>query len=189
MIHCDVMDGHFVPNITFGPLLVKSLKKITKLPLDVHLMINSPDKFLEDFISAGASYVTVHIEEVIHIHRTIQKIKDLGVKAGVAINPGTSISSLSSILQFVDLLLIMTVNPGFGGQAFIGEMLTKIEEVYRLRKEMKLNFQIEIDGGINSSNIGLISNAGCDIFVVGSSIFKSDNISAAAAELKNSVTS
>ncbi len=184
-IHCDVMDGHFVPNITFGPIIVKAARKSTKLPLDVHLMIENPDKYLESFVKAGANSLTVHQETVIHLNRTITKIKELGIKAGVAINPATPVDSLKEILEFVDLVLIMSVNPGFGGQKFIKNSLRKVREAAELRSKMNANFLIEIDGGIDNKTIKPALDAGCDVFVTGSAIFKTDNISAAAMELKN----
>ncbi len=184
-IHCDVMDGHFVPNITFGPLIVKAARKSTKLPLDVHLMIENPDNYLEDFAEAGASHLTVHFETVIHLNRTVNRIKELGMKAGVSINPSTSIGVLKYIMEYADLLLIMSVNPGFGGQSFIPNSLKKVKEAVQLRNELNANFLIEIDGGIDTKTIKPALNAGCDVFIVGSSIFKSDNITAAATELKN----
>ena len=188
IIHCDIMDGKFVPNITFGPVVVKAVRRITKLPIDVHLMIKDPDNFIEDFVEAGADYISVHQEEVIHLHRTIAKIKELGVKAGVVVNPATPINTLSDILEYVDLVLVMSVNPGFGGQKFIESSLSKIEELKKIREDKNLDFEIEIDGGVTSANIEKISNAGCDIFVVGSSVFGEDNISGASTELKNLVS-
>jgi len=184
-IHCDIMDGHFVPNISFGPILVKAAKKCTKLPLDVHLMITNPDNYLEDFVKAGADFITVHQEEVVHLNRTINKIKELGAKAGVAINPATPVSTLKEIAEFADLILVMSVNPGFGGQSFIKSSLRKIKETVQLREEMNADFIIEVDGGIDNKNIKSIKEAGCEAFVVGSSIFRADNISAAAMELAN----
>ncbi len=184
-IHCDVMDGHFVPNLTFGPIVVSAAKRATKLPLDVHLMIEKPDKYLEDFVEAGADYLTVHFEADVHLNRTISRIKELGVKAGVSINPATPINSLNDIAEYVDLLLIMSVNPGFGGQRFISNSLRRIKEAVELREKLNANFLIEVDGGVSNKNIKMIKDAGCDVFVAGSSIFKSGNISAAAAELKN----
>ena len=184
-IHCDIMDGHFVPNITFGPIIVKAASRSTKLPLDVHLMIENPDNFLKDFIEAGASSITVHQEEVIHLNRTINRIKELGAKAGVALNPSTPVSTLTEVADIIDLVLIMSVNPGFGGQKFINNSLKKIKQAVELRKELKANFLIEMDGGINNKNIKAALNAGCDVFVIGSSIFKEKNISAATAELAN----
>ena len=184
-IHCDIMDGHFVPHITFGPIIVKAASRSTKLPLDVHLMIENPDNFLEDFIEAGASSITVHQEEVIHLNRTINRIKELGAKAGVALNPSTPVSTLTEVADIIDLVLIMSVNPGFGGQKFINNSLKKIKQAVELRKGLKANFLIEMDGGINNKNIKAALNAGCDVFVIGSSIFKEKNISAATAELAN----
>ena len=188
IIHCDIMDGKFVPNITFGPIVVKAVKRTTKLPIDVHLMIEDPDSFIEDFISAGADYISVHQEEVVHLHRTITRIKELGAKAGVVLNPATPVSTLSDILEFIDFVLIMSVNPGFGGQIFIESSIKKIIQLSELRSKMNLSFQIEIDGGIDSKNIKRVSDAGCDMFVVGSSIFNQDNISAATTELKNLIS-
>ena len=187
LIHCDVMDGHFVPNITIGPLIIEATKRSTKLPLDVHLMITSPDDIIPAFAKAGANYITVHQEAVPHLHRTIQLIKSLGCKAGVALNPATPISSLTNILEDVDLVLVMSVNPGFGGQSFIESSLTKIEELKNLRAKFKYSYQIEIDGGVNKSTIKKIKEAGCDIFVAGSSIFHAENITATTTELKNSI--
>lgn len=187
LIHCDVMDGHFVPNITIGPLVIEATKRSTKLPVDVHLMITSPDDIIPAFAKAGANYITVHQEAVPHLHRTIQLIKSLGCKAGVALNPATPISALTNILEDVDLVLVMSVNPGFGGQSFIESSLTKIEELKNLRAKFKYSYQIEIDGGVNKSTIQKIKEAGCDIFVAGSSIFHAENITAATTELKNSI--
>jgi len=187
-IHCDIMDGRFVPNISFGPVMVKALKKCTKLPIDVHLMIKNPDNYLEDFRNAGADIISVHFEEVIHLNRTVKRIKELGAKAGVAINPSTPVSTLKDIAEYIDLLLIMTVNPGFGGQSFISNSERRIKEAVQLRKSLNANFLIEVDGGINRNTIKLVLKAGCDVFVAGSSIFHDDNISAATAELKNLIS-
>lgn len=184
-IHCDVMDGHFVPNLTFGTIIVKAARKSTRLHLDVHLMIENPDKYLEDFVEAGADSIIVHQEEVIHLNRTINKIKELGVKAGVAINPATPVDTLVDIAEYTDMILIMSVNPGFGGQSFIKNSLRKVKETVKLRKELNADFLIEIDGGIGTKNIKSVLDAGCDVFVAGSSIFGEKNISAAAAELAN----
>jgi len=188
IIHFDVMDGKFVPNITFGPVVVKAVRKTTKLPIDVHLMIKDPDNFIEEFIAAGANYVSVHQEEVVHLHRTITRIKELGAKAGVVINPATPVSALSEILEFVDFVLVMSVNPGFGGQKFIDSSLKKIKQLAQIRLEKKLKFKIEVDGGVTNNNIKKIADAGCDIFVAGSSVFAKDNISAATTELKNLIS-
>ncbi len=189
IIHCDIMDGQFVPNITFGPFIVNTIKKITNLPLDVHLMIKNPDNFISEFVDAGADYLSVHFEEVVHLNRTINKIKELGIKAGVVINPSTPVSCLTDILEFVDFVLVMSVNPGFGGQKFIPSSLKKISELNRIRKELNLNFQIEIDGGINKDNLKDVITAGTDIVVAGASIFNSDNISASVTEFKNIISS
>lgn len=184
-IHCDIMDGHFVPNLTFGTIIVEAVKKSTKLPIDVHLMIKNPDNLLEDFVKSGANYITVHQEEVVHLNRTVSRIKELGAKAGVALNPATPVSTLKDIAEYIDLVLIMSVNPGFGGQSFISNSIRKIKETVQLRRELKADFVIEIDGGISSKNIKSIKNAGCDVFVAGSAIFKADNITAATMELAN----
>jgi len=186
-IHCDIMDGKFVPNLSFGPVVVKAVKKITKLPVDVHLMIKDPDVLLENFIEAGANWITVHQEEVVHLNRTLTRIKELGAKAGVAINPSTPIAFLAEVINLVDLVLIMSVNPGFGGQKFIQSSIRKIQELSDLRSRTSLNFLIEVDGGISKNNIKELSDAGCDVFVVGNSIFGQDNITAATIELKNMV--
>ncbi|MFA6597669.1 MAG: ribulose-phosphate 3-epimerase [Ignavibacteriaceae bacterium] len=187
LIHCDVMDGHFVPNITFGPFIIEAAKRCTKLPLDVHLMITSPDALIPEFAKAGATYITVHQEAVHHLHRTIQLIKSLNCKAGVSINPATPVSTLKNILEDVDLVLVMSVNPGFGGQRFISSSLSKIEELKNLREKFHYSYQIEIDGGVNKDTVQKIKEAGCDIFVAGSSIFHAENITAATTELKYSI--
>jgi len=184
-IHCDVMDGHFVPNITIGPIIIEAARRITKLPLDVHLMIKNPDKYLEDFINAGADYVSVHVEEVSHLNRTVARIKELGAKAGVVLNPATPVSSVKDIAEYIDLLLLMTVNPGFGGQKFITNSISRIKEAVNLRDDLNADFLIEIDGGVNINTIKSAHDAGVDVFVAGSAIFGADNISAAATELKN----
>ncbi len=186
-IHCDVMDGQFVPNLTFGPIIIQAVKSVSKIPLDVHLMIKTPDNLLEEFAKAGANVITVHREEVIHLHRTITKIKQLGCKAGVSINPATPLSSVEDILDEIDLLLIMSVNPGFGGQSFIKSSLKKIEAAAELKHKHNYKFFIEVDGGVSKDTIEDISNAGCEVFVAGSAIFHAENITAATAVLKNIV--
>jgi ribulose-phosphate 3-epimerase len=183
-IHCDIMDGHFVPNLTFGPFVVNAVKSVTRLPLDVHLMIERPDNYLELFAEAGAAYLTVHLEAVVHLNRTIRRIKELGMKAGVAINPSTPVNMIKEIGNEIDLLLIMSVNPGFGGQSFIQNSFRKIKEASLLKDELGADYLIEVDGGVSSSNIKDLHSAGCDVFVAGNSIFKADNITAATAELK-----
>lgn len=176
IIHVDVMDGVFVPNITIGSLIVKAIRPLTNLEIDVHLMIANPDLYLEDFAKAGADYLTVHTEAVNHLHRSIQKIKDLGVKASVALNPHTSLHNLDEILPYVDMILLMSVNPGFGGQSFIPSVLDKIKRLRKMLDERGLNHvEIEIDGGIKLENIKEISDAGANIFVSGSGIFKHEN--------------
>jgi len=187
-LHCDVMDGHFVPNLTFGPIIIKAAKKSTKLPLDVHLMIENPDKYLDAFYEAGSDIITVHQETCTHLHRTISKIKELGAKAGVSLNPSTPLSTIEDIVDEIDLLLIMSVNPGFGGQSFIKNSLNKIETAAKLRTKNNANYLIEVDGGISKQTAKDVLNAGCDVFVAGSSIFKSDNIAASVVELKKIIS-
>ncbi len=169
--HIDVMDGHFVPNLSMGPVMVETCRKITKLTIDTHLMISNPDQFLEQFAEAGSEYIDVHIEDNPHIHRTLQTIHSLGCKAGIVINPGTSVSSLTSVLDMVDLILIMTVNPGFGGQNFIESQLEKISQIKSMVNTIVPKPLIEVDGGITSENLPRIHDAGADIFVIGSAIF------------------
>lgn len=171
MIHIDVMDGHFVPNLTIGPAVTKSLRKITDLPFDVHLMIEKPEQFIDDFAAAGSNIITVHIEAASHLHRVIQQIKRKGIMAGVSLNPSTSLSLVEQILPDIDLLLIMTVNPGFGGQLFIESMLPKIAAARRLIDAKAPGILLEVDGGVTSQNIGKIAQAGADVMVAGHSIF------------------
>ena len=175
-IHVDVMDGHFVPNITYGPVVMKSLLGKTDLPFDVHLMIENPDQYLEDFVTPNTAFITVHQEACTHLNRTIQHIKSLGVKAGVSLNPATSLSTLDYILEDVDMVLIMSVNPGFGGQKFIPSALEKIRELAEIRRAEELDFEIEIDGGANLDNVQEIVSAGTDIVVAGSAVFKTPDI-------------
>jgi ribulose-phosphate 3-epimerase len=170
-IHVDVMDGHFVPNITIGPVVIKALKKQVSIPLDVHLMIENADLFLDAFIDAGADILTVQAEACTHLHRTVYAIKEKGVRPGVALNPATPLESLDYILSDIDLVTIMTVNPGFGGQEFIPTMLPKIEQLKRIITERKLKVEIEVDGGIKVENIKEVASRGVDIFVAGSGIF------------------
>lgn len=185
LIHVDVMDGHFVPNISFGSAVMKSLNKITKLPYDVHLMIENPDRYLEDFVTEKTEYITVHQEACIHLHRTVQHIKGLGIKAGVSINPATSLTVIEEILDDIDLVLIMSVNPGFGGQKFIPSALSKIERLAKIRDERGLKFKIEVDGGVTLNNAAQIANAGADILVAGSAVFGADDIVNRTREFKN----
>jgi len=170
-IHVDVMDGHFVPNITIGPLVVKAVRRATSLPLDVHLMIEAPERCLSDFCDAGANGLTVHVETCPHLHRTIQQIKDLGCRAGVTLNPSTPPSSLEEILPYVDLVLVMTVNPGFGGQSFIEGTLSKIRRVRAMLDELGSEAELEVDGGIDEETTPLVVKAGATVLVAGSAIF------------------
>lgn len=182
-IHVDVMDGHFVPNITIGPLIVDAIKPITSLPLDVHLMIEHPDAYIQMFADAGASIITVHQEACTHLHRTIQLIKSMEVKAGVVVNPATPVEMIKDILPEVDLVLIMTVNPGFGGQSFIHQALHKIEQVDSWRKELNLSFEIQVDGGVNVDTAKQCTDAGADVLVAGSAIFNQSNRHQAIKEI------
>ena len=185
LIHVDVMDGHFVPNISFGAAVMKSLNGKTELPYDVHLMIENPDKYLEDFVTDKTEYITVHQEACIHLHRTVQHIKGLGIKAGVSINPATSLTMIEEILDDIDLVLIMSVNPGFGGQKFIPSALSKIERLAKVREERGLKFKIEVDGGVTLNNAAQIANAGADILVAGSAVFGADDIENRVMDFKN----
>jgi len=177
MLHIDVMDGHFVPNITIGYSVVEAIRKITRLPLDVHLMIEDPDKFVREFVDAGADFLTVHCEASVHLHRTVQFIKQCGVKAGVSINPATPVCQLENILTEIDLVLLMSVNPGFGGQEFIPHTLEKIRTVKNMISNAGAAPLIEVDGGVKIENAGEIADAGADILVMGSAFFKSGNYS------------
>lgn len=183
-IHIDVMDGHFVPNITMGPLVVGAVRPVTKLPLDVHLMIENPDQYLEAFAKAGADTISVHVEACRHLHRTIQEIRSLGVNPGVVLNPATPIEWIAPILGNVGLVLLMTVNPGFGGQAFIESVVPKIEKLYCLKEEQGLAFDIEVDGGIDPVTAQKCKQAGATVLVAGSNIFKSKNRKQAIRALK-----
>lgn len=176
LIHVDVMDGHFVPNITFGVPVMKSLLGKTGIPFDVHLMIENPDMYIADFVTENTEYITVHQEACIHLHRTIQNIRSHGVKAGVSINPATPVCMIEEVLSDVDMVLVMSVNPGFGGQKFIPSALDKIRALDNIRKERNLDFVIEIDGGAGADNIDEILAAGTDIVVAGSSVFKKGDI-------------
>lgn len=170
-IHVDVMDGHFVPNITIGPLIVEAIRPVTNLPLDVHLMIENPDIYIPAFAQAGASIIAVHQEACPHLHRTIQLIKSYNVKAGVVINPATPVAMIRETLSYVDLVLVMTVNPGFGGQSFIKETLSKIEQLHELRQKNGYQFELEVDGGVNVETVKMCTDAGADVLVAGSAIF------------------
>ncbi|WP_456078506.1 ribulose-phosphate 3-epimerase [Mogibacterium diversum] len=171
-IHVDVMDGAFVPNISFGSAVMKSLNGYATAPYDVHLMIENPDQYLEEFVTDNTAYITVHYEACPHICRTLAHIKEHGVKAGVSINPGTPVSCLEAVLPFVDMVLVMSVNPGFGGQKFIPETAGKVSRLNKLRKENRYNFEIEVDGGVSDKNSGILISSGADILVAGSAVFK-----------------
>lgn len=188
-LHVDVMDGHFVPNITFGPLVLAAVAPHTKLFLDVHLMIEHPEQYVAEFAKAGASLITVHTEACVHLHRVIQLIKSLGVKAGVAINPGTPAAAVREVIEDVDLALVMTVNPGFGGQAFIPGTLRKISQIAEWREQLGLSgLHIEVDGGITAATAPLVIEAGADVLVAGSAVFGREDRAAAIAEIRNSIT-
>ena len=185
-IHVDVMDGHFVPNLTVGPPMVEALRKVTKLPLDVHLMMTNPDSFIEEFAEAGATYLTVHVEACPHLHRTVQSIKERQVKAGVTLNPATSSTTLEEILPEADLILIMSVNPGFGGQRFIETSVSKIVRVRQMIDQAKSRALLEVDGGVNLENVSRIVKAGADVLVAGSAIFNSNNFAQTIHQLRTS---
>jgi ribulose-phosphate 3-epimerase len=185
-IHVDVMDGHFVPNITIGPLIVEAIRPITKLPLDVHLMIENPDRYIQHFAQAGADIITVHVEACIHLHRTIQLIKDHGVKAGVVLNPATPVDTLQHIIDDLDMVLLMTVNPGFGGQKFIKQVLPKIYAVSEMAKSKGLSIDIEVDGGVNSETAKLCIEAGANVLVAGSAIYNEKDRAEAIRAIRGS---
>jgi ribulose-phosphate 3-epimerase len=184
-IHVDVMDGHFVPNITIGPLIVEAARRSTSLPLDVHLMIENPDRYIEDFAKAGADLISVQAEASVHLNRTIQLIKSLDLRAGVVLNPSTPLSVIEWILEDVDFVMIMSVNPGFGGQKFIPNSLDKIRALHKTIQNRGLSVLIEIDGGVNETTIKNISDAGVDIFVAGSAIFKSPDYKETISKFRN----
>lgn len=183
-IHVDVMDGHFVPNITLGPPIVKAVSVHTKLPLDVHLMIESPERYISDFAAAGASVITVHAEACVHLHRVVHQIKELGLKAGVAINPGTPASAVREVLEDVDMVLVMTVNPGFGGQAFIPNTLRKITQIREWANEVNPDLLIEVDGGVSEATAPLVVGAGADVLVAGNAVFGRSDRAAAILEIR-----
>lgn len=184
-IHVDVMDGHFVPNITVGPLIIEATNRVTDLPIDVHLMIEKPEQYISEFVEAGADILTVHIENCPHLNRTIQYIKSFGVKAGVVVNPATSLSLLEEVLGDIDLVLLMSVNPGFGGQKFIPSVLDKIEYLREILEKSSSDVEVEVDGGIKVDNAAEIVKAGTDILVVGSGIFSTDNYKSTIMKLKS----
>jgi len=189
-IHVDVMDGHFVPNITIGPMIVKALRPVTKLPLDVHLMIENPELYIEDFSKAGADIITVHQEATPHLHSTIQQIHDLGIRAGVSINPSTSVITLEEIIFEVDLVLVMSVNPGFGGQSYINSCTSKIRKVRAMLDDCGSSADLEVDGGVNVDTVKEVIGAGANAFVAGSAIFNdkssvAENVSALREKIKS----
>ncbi len=184
-IHFDVMDGHFVPNLSFGTVVAEAIRPHTDLPLDVHLMISNPDEYIEQFSAAGAALITIHQEVAIHGHRTIQRIKDSGCLAGMALNPGTSIETLEEYLPYLDLILIMTVNPGFGGQSFIESMISKIERTRAMIDRSGYDIYLEVDGGISAKNIERVAAAGANAFVAGSAIFSKHDRAGEIAKMRS----
>ena len=187
-LHIDVMDGHFVPNITLGPGIVKSLRKDVNMVFDAHLMIENPDNYIKEFADAGCDIIVVHQEACTHLHRTIQNIKSHGIKAGVALNPATPIETIKYVLQDVDMVLLMSVNPGFGGQSYIPVVTKKIKELRALIDEMGLDIDIEVDGGVKPSNIAEVVNAGANVIVAGSAIFNAGNIYEAVKSLRENAS-
>ncbi len=185
MIHMDVMDGTFVPNITFGPWIHKAIADAVDVPLDTHLMVADPDRYLEDYRQAGAEWLTVHIEATIHVHRSLLRIRELGAKAGVALNPGTSLSVLEPLLPYLDQVLVMSVNPGFAGQAFIPEAVGRVETVAGWREQGGYNFVISVDGGVGPGNAAQLRSAGADFLVAGSSVYRQDDYAAAINALRS----
>jgi ribulose-phosphate 3-epimerase len=184
-IHVDVMDGNFVPNITIGPLVVESIRKVTSLPLDVHLMINNADHYIKDFASAGADILTVHVEACPHLNRTLQLIRDQKVRSGVVLNPATPLSSIEEVLHDIDMVLLMSVNPGFGGQKFIPSAIDKISNLSDIMNHYDQEFELEVDGGIKLDNVAEIKEAGATVLVAGTAIFKADDYKKAIEELRN----
>jgi ribulose-phosphate 3-epimerase len=187
VIHVDVMDGHFVPNITIGPLVVQGLKKLTSLPLDVHLMIEHPERYLEDFVQAGGDWITIHAEVCPHLKRVIKKVRQLNVRPGIVLKPATPLKTLFPVLDDIDLVLIMSVNPGFGGQSFIPSTLKKIERLRKIVDQNGYSMEIEVDGGVKIENIREVSAAGGDIFVVGTGIFKTENYEETIRKLRQEI--
>ncbi|MBV5317234.1 MAG: ribulose-phosphate 3-epimerase [Desulfobulbaceae bacterium] len=185
VIHVDVMDGHFVPNITIGPLIVKAVRRVTRLPVDVHLMITNPDRYVNDFIDAGADWVTVHVEACTHLHRTLGMIRERGKKAGAVLNPATSLSTLEYVLAELDLVMLMSVNPGFGGQSFIESSLGKIKRLRQMLDAVNPGAGIEVDGGISPATIKRVAEAGANIFVAGSAIYGQSDYQSVILEMKD----
>ncbi len=187
LIHVDVMDGHFVPNITIGPLVVAGLRKLTSLPLDVHLMIEEPERYIEAFGQAGSTWITIHAEVCRNLRQMVRKIRQLNVRPGVVLNPATPLKRLSPVLEEIDLVLLMSVNPGFGGQAFIPTVLKKVEQLRKAIDRNRYSVEIEVDGGIKLENIGEVSRAGGDIFVLGTGIFKTENYKETIRKLRREI--
>jgi len=183
-VHVDVMDGHFVPNITMGPLIVEAVRKSTGLPIDVHLMIENPERYIQDFVKAGADMVSVHLETGYHLNRTLELIRSRGARPGVVLNPATSLNGMDWVLEYVDFVLLMSVNPGFGGQSFIPNILEKTRRLKQMIMDINPSVLIQIDGGVNPSTIARISQAGADVFVAGSAVFGSSNYAETIAEMK-----
>jgi len=183
-LHLDIMDGHFVPNLTFGPLVVEAIRSITRLPLDTHLMIEDPSRFIDDFKAAGSTRLTVHVEAAVHLHRVVEQIREKGMKAGVALNPSTPASAIKQMIPFIDLVNVMTVNPGFGGQEFIRPMLKKVREVADMIAENRSKAYLEVDGGIGGHNAAELVRAGATVLVAGHSVFDKRNVSAAIRKLR-----
>ena len=186
-IHVDVMDGHFVPNITMGPLIVEAVRRATSLPVDVHLMIDRPERYVADFVSAGADYLSIQVEACVHLHRCIHQIKELGAKAGAVLNPSTGLSAIDYVLEDLDFVLIMSVNPGFGGQKFIASSLDKIRTLREAIAQRNLSTLIQIDGGVNDDTIASIAAAGVDCFVAGSAIFNTDDYQKTIGRLRQNI--
>ena len=184
-IHIDVMDGHFVPNITLGPAVIKALRPFTSLPFDVHLMISAPDRYIEDFVEAGAQIISVQAEACTHLHRTLQCIRQAGCAPGVALNPATPLEQITYVLEEADLVLLMTVNPGFGGQEFIPAMVPKIRRLRELIDKEGLPVRIEVDGGVNEATVEAVAQAGCDVYVAGTAIFSQNSYGRAIASLRS----
>ncbi|MFN3813598.1 MAG: ribulose-phosphate 3-epimerase [Aquificaceae bacterium] len=185
LIHFDVMDGHFVPNLTFGPVLLESIKKRCDLPMDAHLMIENTDRYIPEFVRAGADWISVHIENNPHIHRTVELIKNLGSRAGVVINPGTPMNFIEEVLYYVDYVLLMSVNPGFGGQSFIPRSIERLKRLRQLVNSVNPKILIEVDGGVKEDNVIELARAGADVFVIGSGIFSHPNVEGQTRKLKN----
>jgi len=184
LIHIDVMDGHFVPNLTFGPPVIASIRKVTRLPFDVHLMIENPERFIQDFVDAGSDIITIHCEAETHLHRAIESIKEKGIQAGVSLNPATPLCMIDEIIEYIDSIMIMSVNPGFGGQKCIDKVIPKIEKARKMIDTRAPHVRLEVDGGIKLDNIALFRDAGADIFVAGSAIFGSGDYVTSIGEMK-----